>query len=105
MSLFEIGKALLYLQDLGIPDHYMPTPDIVLVGDRSAGISSIQTGVVRLHMPLRSRCCVRIRTAHSAIPSFRIMLKTLFAYRPGRVDNTFGHWRHQAPTTEVFATG
>ncbi|ESU11295.1 hypothetical protein FGSG_05351 [Fusarium graminearum PH-1] len=81
-SFQDIGKKLKAcndtlgeLQQLGV-SHDVPLPELVLVGDQSAGKSSLMSGLANLELPRSegtcTRCPLHIRVSRSHDPSCRV---------------------------------
>ncbi|EGU74808.1 hypothetical protein FOQG_04240 [Fusarium oxysporum f. sp. raphani 54005] len=91
-SFQDIGKKLKAcndtlgeLQQLGV-DHDVPLPELVLVGDQSAGKSSLMSGLANLDLPRSegtcTRCPLHIRVSRSHDPSCRVSLRKAYSYQP-----------------------
>ncbi|KAJ4270546.1 hypothetical protein NW762_002234 [Fusarium torreyae] len=91
-SFHDIGKKLKAcndtlgeLQQLGV-SHDVPLPELVLVGDQSAGKSSLMSGLANLDLPRSegtcTRCPLHIRVSRSHDPSCRVWLRKEYTYQP-----------------------
>ncbi|KAM0563773.1 hypothetical protein ACHAPJ_001506 [Fusarium lateritium] len=119
-SFQDIGKKLKAcndtlgeLQQLGV-SHDVPLPELVLVGDQSAGKSSLMSGLANLDLPRSegtcTRCPLHIRVSRSHDPSCRVWLRKEYTYRPppgGEISESdvtdrdpFFPWR-KLPTTAI----
>lgn len=119
-SFQDIGKKLKAcndtlgeLQGLGV-SHDVPLPELVLVGDQSAGKSSVMSGLANLDLPRSegtcTRCPLHIRVSRNSDWSCRVSLSKDYSYQPPNRDvtekdvtaeNPFFPWR-KLPTTQVF---
>ncbi|KFA74326.1 hypothetical protein S40288_03703 [Stachybotrys chartarum IBT 40288] len=88
----DIGKKLKAcndtlgeLQQLGV-SHHIQLPELVLVGDQSAGKSSLMSGLANLELPRSegacTRCPLHIRVSRSSDWSCRVSLRKDYAYQP-----------------------
>lgn len=93
-SFQDIGKKLKAcndtlgeLQSLGI-SHDVPLPELVLVGDQSAGKSSVMSGLANLDLPRSegtcTRCPLHIRVSRNSDWSCRVSLSKEYRYDPPR---------------------
>ncbi|RMJ16259.1 hypothetical protein CDV36_004089 [Fusarium kuroshium] len=119
-SFQDIGKKLKAcndtlgeLQQLGV-SHDVPLPELVLVGDQSAGKSSLMSGLANLDLPRSegtcTRCPLHIRVSRSHDPSCRVWLRKEYSYQPPEFRSItendvtdrdpFFPWR-KLPTTDV----
>lgn len=91
-SFQDIGKKLKAcndtlgeLQQLGV-SHNVPLPELVLVGDQSAGKSTLMSGLARLDLPRSegtcTRCPLHIRVSRNQLWSCRVFLRKEYEYRP-----------------------
>lgn len=91
-SFRELGKKLKAhndtlgeLQGLGV-SHDVPLPELVLVGDQSAGKSSVMSGLANLDLPRSegtcTRCPLHIRVSRNADWSCRVSLQMMYKYAP-----------------------
>lgn len=73
------------LQGLGI-SHDVPLPELVLVGDQSAGKSSVMSGLANLELPRSegtcTRCPLHIRVSRNTDWSCRVSLAKEYKYSP-----------------------
>lgn len=73
------------LQGLGV-SHDVPLPELVLVGDQSAGKSTIMSGLASLDLPRSdgtcTRCPLHIRVSRNSSWSCRISLQKMYRYAP-----------------------
>ncbi|KAG9255558.1 P-loop containing nucleoside triphosphate hydrolase protein [Emericellopsis atlantica] len=73
------------LQALGV-SHDVPLPELVLVGDQSAGKSSVMSGLANLDLPRSegtcTRCPLHIRVSKSNDWSCRVSLSKQYRYDP-----------------------
>jgi GTP-binding protein EngB required for normal cell division len=85
LKLKEINDALGTLQTLGI-QHVASLPEIVLVGDQSAGKSSLMSALAGLNLPQSqgtcTRCPIHIRLSRAAEWCCRVSLQLDYAYKP-----------------------
>ncbi|KAF4121411.1 Dynamin GTPase effector domain [Geosmithia morbida] len=91
-SFQDIGKSLKAcndtlgeLQGLGV-SHDVPLPELVLVGDQSAGKSSVMSGLANLDLPRSdgtcTRCPLHIRVSRNSDWSCRVSLSKEYSYQP-----------------------
>lgn len=91
-SFQDIGKKLKAcndtlgeLQQLGV-SHDVQLPELVLVGDQSAGKSSLMSGLANLDLPRSegacTRCPLHIRVSRNAEWSCRVWLRKEYSYTP-----------------------
>jgi hypothetical protein len=82
-------------------------PHYVLVGDQSAGRSSLLDGILGIKVsnnrPISTS--FTIRTRYAPDDAFVILLRTEFRRLFDRPGDTFTAWAPQEPTSEEFATG
>ncbi|KAL1846584.1 hypothetical protein VTK73DRAFT_250 [Phialemonium thermophilum] len=117
-KLREVNDTLGTLQSLGI-QHVAQLPELVLVGDQSAGKSSIMSAIAGLNLPhntgVCTRCPIHIRSSRSVSTewSCRITLQQDYAFVPGRApiaqddvspENPFPPWVKQPRVVKDFAT-
>lgn len=57
----QLLQAMATLRDLGIDPKIIPIPQAVVVGDQSAGKSSIIEGITGITLPKQSGTCTRVR--------------------------------------------
>lgn len=87
-----IAKKLQYLNDtlgdlhsLGI-QHDIHLPELVLVGDQSAGKSSLMSGLAGINLPrsggICTRCVTHIRVSRHRTWSCRVSLRQKYTYHP-----------------------
>ncbi|RDA88301.1 hypothetical protein CP532_6571 [Ophiocordyceps camponoti-leonardi (nom. inval.)] len=93
-SFRDIGKHLKNcndtlgeLQQLGV-SHEVQLPELVLVGDQSAGKSSLMSGLAHLNLPRSegtcTRCPLHIRVSKNSEWSCRVWLRKNYYYDPPR---------------------
>ncbi|RCI16983.1 hypothetical protein L249_3074 [Ophiocordyceps polyrhachis-furcata BCC 54312] len=93
-SFRDIGKHLKNcndtlgeLQQLGV-SHEVQLPELVLVGDQSAGKSSLMSGLAHLNLPRSegtcTRCPLHIRVSKNSEWSCRVWLRKNYFYDPPR---------------------
>ncbi|KAK6444874.1 hypothetical protein ACSS6W_006016 [Trichoderma asperelloides] len=119
-SFQDIGKKLKdcndtlgELQQLGV-SHDVQLPELVLVGDQSAGKSSLMSGLANLDLPRSegtcTRCPLHIRVSRNADWSCRVWLRKEYSYEPPdgaihetdvTVNDPFFPWRKR-PSTLVL---
>lgn len=91
-SFQDIGKKLKAcndtlgeLQQLGV-SHDVQLPELVLVGDQSAGKSSLMSGLANLELPRSegtcTRCPLHIRVSRNNDWSCRVWLRKEYSYQP-----------------------
>lgn len=91
-SFQDIGKKLKAcndtlgeLQQLGV-SHDVQLPELVLVGDQSAGKSSLMSGLANLELPRSegtcTRCPLHIRVSRNLEWSCRVSLRKEYSYQP-----------------------
>ncbi|KAF7561682.1 hypothetical protein G7046_g2469 [Stylonectria norvegica] len=91
-SFQDIGKKLKAcndtlgeLQQLGV-SHDVQLPELVLVGDQSAGKSSLMSGLASLDLPRSegtcTRCPLHIRVSRNSEWSCRVWLRKEYSYEP-----------------------
>ncbi|KAG6010217.1 hypothetical protein E4U21_007694 [Claviceps maximensis] len=125
ISFQDIGKrvkacndTLGELQHLGV-SHAVQLPELVLVGDQSAGKSSLMSGLANLDLPRSegtcTRCPLHIRVSENSDWSCRVSIRKEYSYRPpsGRPihetdvtdEDPFFPWRKQGSiATHEFKT-
>jgi GTPase SAR1 family protein len=99
--------------------HVVQLPELVLVGDQSAGKSSLMGALAEIHLPRSAGCCTRcpayIKTAAADVWSCKITLQQEYTYSPVRVgkpltskdvtaNNPFPPWREQPLVLRHFRT-
>ena len=101
------------LQGLGV-SHDVPLPELVLVGDQSAGKSSVMSGLAHLDLPRSegtcTRCPLHIRASRNNDWSCRVSLSKEYTYAPPddrhitqndvTEEDPFFPWR-KLPTTTI----
>lgn len=117
-KLKEVNDTLGTLQSLGI-QHVASLPELVLVGDQSAGKSSIMSAIAGLNLPhntgVCTRCPVHIRSSRAIGPDWtcHITLQQDYAFKPSEKpltqddvtkDNPFPPWVRQARVVKEFMT-
>jgi hypothetical protein len=117
-QLKEVNDTLGTLQSLGI-QHVASLPELVLVGDQSAGKSSIMSAIAGLNLPhntgVCTRCPVHIRLSRATGTDWtcRISLQQDFAFVPGdepisqadvTQENPFPPWVRQPRVVKDFVT-
>jgi hypothetical protein len=84
-SLKAYNDTLGELQGLGV-SHDVPLPELVLVGDQSAGKSSVMSGLANLDLPRSdgtcTRCPLHIRVSRNNEWSCRVSLSKEYEYKP-----------------------
>ncbi|CAM1505760.1 Fc.00g113970.m01.CDS01 [Cosmosporella sp. VM-42] len=91
-SFQDIGKKLKAcndtlgeLQQLGV-SHDVQLPELVLIGDQSAGKSSLMSGLANLELPRSegtcTRCPLHIRVSRNTDWSCRVWLRKEYSYQP-----------------------
>lgn len=105
------NDALGELQQLGV-SHDVQLPELVLVGDQSAGKSSLMSGLAQLDLPRSegtcTRCPLHIRVSMNPEWSCRVWLRKQYTYCPpqdGRIletdvtnEDPFFPWKRQGAT-------
>ncbi|OAA69659.1 Dynamin family protein [Cordyceps fumosorosea ARSEF 2679] len=108
------NDALGELQQLGV-SHDVQLPELVLVGDQSAGKSSLMSGLAQLDLPRSegtcTRCPLHIRVSMNPEWSCRVWLRKQYTYAPPTDRNImesdvtdadpFFPWKQQ-PTTDII---
>lgn len=117
-KLKEVNDTLGTLQSLGI-QHVASLPELVLVGDQSAGKSSIMSAIAGLNLPhntgVCTRCPVHIRLSRATGSEWtcRISLQQDYAFAPGDEpitqnnvtrDSPFPPWVKQQRVVKDFVT-
>jgi GTPase SAR1 family protein len=124
-SFQDIGKKLKAcndtlgeLQQLGV-SHDVQLPELVLVGDQSAGKSSLMSGLANLDLPRSdgtcTRCPLHIRVSRHADWSCRVSLRKDYTYDPPADDrpireedvtaqDPFFPWKRQPKPVMEFKT-
>ncbi|KFY47216.1 hypothetical protein V495_02053 [Pseudogymnoascus sp. VKM F-4514 (FW-929)] len=73
------------IRGMGV-EHLVDLPQLVLVGDQSAGKSSLMGALAEIHLPQDSGCCTRcpthIKTGHAETWSCKISLQLYYSYVP-----------------------
>lgn len=120
-SFQDIGKRLKSyndtlgrLQQLGVSHDDVQLPELVLIGDQSAGKSTLMSGLANLDLPRSegtcTRCPLHIRVSRNSEWSCRVSLRKLYSYcPPDRTinekdvtdQNPFFPWKKLA-TTNVY---
>ncbi|KAG5930038.1 hypothetical protein E4U42_003199 [Claviceps africana] len=121
ISFQDIGKrvkacndTLGELQHLGV-SHAVQLPELVLVGDQSAGKSSLMSGLANLDLPRSegtcTRCPLHIRVSENSDWSCRVSIRKEYSYQPpqdrpiheGDVtdEDPFFPWRKQSSTVNL----
>lgn len=81
----EFNDTLGELQQLGV-SHDIQLPELVLIGDQSAGKSSLMSGLANLELPRSegtcTRCPLHIRVSRQSDWSCRVFLRREYAYHP-----------------------
>ncbi|KAJ6438824.1 dynamin family protein [Purpureocillium lavendulum] len=84
-KLKECNDTLGELQQLGV-SHDVQLPELVLVGDQSAGKSSLMSGLANLDLPRSegtcTRCPLHIRVSRNNDWSCRVWLRKEYSYQP-----------------------
>lgn len=84
-KLKECNDTLGELQQLGV-SHDVQLPELVLVGDQSAGKSSLMSGLANLELPRSegtcTRCPLHIRVSRNTQWSCRVWLRKDYIYEP-----------------------
>ncbi|XP_044716065.1 dynamin family domain-containing protein [Hirsutella rhossiliensis] len=84
-KLKECNDTLGELQQLGV-SHDVQLPELVLVGDQSAGKSSLMSGLANLDLPRSegtcTRCPLHIRVSRNSDWSCRVWLRKDYVYQP-----------------------
>ena len=84
-KLKECNDTLGELQQLGV-SHDVQLPELVLVGDQSAGKSSLMSGLANLDLPRSegtcTRCPLHIRVSRNSDWSCRVWLRKEYSYEP-----------------------
>lgn len=109
-------KAIDDFRVLGV-EHVVQLPELVLVGDQSAGKSSLMGALAEIHLPQSAGCCTRcpahITTAPADHWSCEIALHQNYAYEPPSrpietkhvtKNNPFPPWREQQFVSKPFQT-
>jgi GTPase SAR1 family protein len=105
------------LQQLGV-EHIVSLPSLVLVGDQSAGKSSLMSGLAGLNLPrsegVCTRCPIHIRVSRHDEWSCRVSLQLDYSFQPpehGHItrkdvteDNPFPPWVPQNREVKDFKT-
>lgn len=113
-SLKAYNDTLGELQGLGV-SHDVPLPELVLVGDQSAGKSSVMSGLANLDLPRSdgtcTRCPLHIRVSRNTEWSCRVSLSKEYEFNPPvdrpitesdvTAQDPFFPWK-KLPTTQVF---
>ncbi|ELR05350.1 hypothetical protein VC83_09288 [Pseudogymnoascus destructans] len=104
------------IRGMGV-DYLVDLPQLVLVGDQSAGKSSLMGALAEIHLPQDSGCCTRcpthIKTGHAETWSCKISLNLSYNYAPRdptrpiqanevTKNNPFPPWREMALVTKEF---
>ncbi|EFQ98411.1 interferon-induced GTP-binding protein Mx1 [Nannizzia gypsea CBS 118893] len=111
----EMVKKIQDLRHLGIENHGLPLPKIVVVGDQSVGKSSLIEGMSEIKVPRSAGCCTRcpleINLSESDDPwTCRLILTKKYMFdatgRSQRATNArpLGPWIEQDPEELHFAT-
>ncbi|CAK7212755.1 hypothetical protein SEUCBS140593_001610 [Sporothrix eucalyptigena] len=108
----ELNDTLGELQSLGI-QHVASLPELVLVGDQSAGKSSLMSGFSDIFLPRSEGACtrcpvhIRLSGSHGSGPWMcRVSLQQDYEYRPPQAvtrANPFGPWFEKRRDIKDFA--
>ncbi|CAK7263941.1 hypothetical protein SEPCBS119000_000736 [Sporothrix epigloea] len=109
----ELNDTLGQLQSLGI-QHVTSLPELVLVGDQSAGKSSLMSGFSDIYLPRSEGACtrcpvhIRLSGSHSSEPWVcRVSLQQDYDYQPPQqvtLTNPFGPWFEKRRDIKEFAS-
>ncbi|OBT74754.1 hypothetical protein VF21_06631 [Pseudogymnoascus sp. 05NY08] len=104
------------IRGMGV-DYLVDLPQLVLVGDQSAGKSSLMGALTEIHLPQDSGCCTRcpthIKTGHAETWSCKISLHLSYNYAPRdptrpiqanevTKNNPFPPWKEMNLVTKEF---
>ncbi|KFY74270.1 hypothetical protein V499_05692 [Pseudogymnoascus sp. VKM F-103] len=104
------------IRGMGV-DYLVDLPQLVLVGDQSAGKSSLMGALTEIHLPQDSGCCTRcpthIKTGHAETWSCKISLHLSYNYAPRdpnrpiqanevTKNNPFPPWKEMPMVTKEF---
>ncbi|RYP03364.1 hypothetical protein DL764_005179 [Monosporascus ibericus] len=120
LKLKAYNDTLADLQQLDV-SNVVELPELVLVGDQSAGKSSLMSGIAEISLPASggvcTRCPIHIRLSRSSEPrwSCTVWLQQDYEYRPPRNDqsitkqdvttqNPFPPWARQPRVVTPFKT-
>ncbi|RYP77301.1 hypothetical protein DL769_003450 [Monosporascus sp. CRB-8-3] len=120
LKLKAYNDTLADLQQLDV-SNVVELPELVLVGDQSAGKSSLMSGIAEISLPASggvcTRCPIHIRLSRSSEPrwSCTVWLQQDYEYRPPRPDQTitkqdvtaqnpFPPWARQPRVVKPFKT-
>ncbi|ODA80896.1 hypothetical protein RJ55_03856 [Drechmeria coniospora] len=85
-KLKDFNDTLGELQQLGVSHDVQLLPELVLVGDQSAGKSSLMSGLANLDLPRSegtcTRCPLHIRVSRNNTWSCRVWLRKAYVYQP-----------------------
>jgi GTP-binding protein EngB required for normal cell division len=109
--------AIQDFREFGV-DHVVQLPELVLVGDQSAGKSSLMGALAEIHLPQSAGCCTRcpahIKTTPAETWTCKISLEREYSYEPlsGRPieskhvtkNNPFPPWNLQELEVKPFVT-
>lgn len=109
--------AIQDFREFGV-DHVVQLPELVLVGDQSAGKSSLMSALAEIHLPQSAGCCTRcpahIKTTPAETWTCKISLEREYSYEPlsGRPiesknvtrNNPFPPWKQQDLEVKPFIT-
>lgn len=109
--------AIQDFREFGI-DHVVQLPELVLVGDQSAGKSSLMGALAEIHLPQSAGCCTRcpahIKTTPAEVWTCKISLEQEYSYEPvnGRPieskdvtkNRRFPPWKQQDLEVKPFIT-
>jgi GTPase SAR1 family protein len=77
--------AIQDFREFGV-DHVVQLPELVLVGDQSAGKSSLMSALAEIHLPQSAGCCTRcpahIKTTPAETWTCKISLEREYSYNP-----------------------
>lgn len=100
--------AISELRQFGL-DHVAPLPELVLVGDQSAGKSSLMGALAEIHLPRSQGCCTKcpanIKTAPAETWNCVVTLQLYYAFKPGTrgsKEQKFRHWEEQPLVSRKF---
>ncbi|KAI5242682.1 hypothetical protein E4T43_04657 [Aureobasidium subglaciale] len=108
----KLVRLIKELEQLGVEARNLPLPKIIVVGDQSAGKSSLIEGISGIKVPRSDGTCTRcpleitLYSSQDTAWSCEVSLQQKFSFDPNAsTDGRYGKWHEDhTPTTIHFAT-
>ncbi|KEQ93982.1 hypothetical protein AUEXF2481DRAFT_66902 [Aureobasidium subglaciale EXF-2481] len=108
----KLVQLIKELEQLGVEARNLPLPKIIVVGDQSAGKSSLIEGISGIKVPRSDGTCTRcpleitLYSSQDTAWSCEVSLQQKFSFDPNAsTDGRYGKWHEDhTPTTIRFAT-